>query len=247
MRGLTATPPPATILNMPSLQQSLRALQSVDTEIEACRRRIRALQAELADEKALTAARAAAETARAELRAVEQAIGDGEQALERLDRTIAMLQKRLYDGSIHNAKEATSLEEELQHRRVERGATEDAVLAAMERAESAQPAAAAARERLTTVEQARAARLPALKAEGRETTARLQAVQQQRAAVAAAAPPALLARYERLHTSTPPAVVTLHAGSCGGCGVAVPTALQQKVAADELVQCISCGRILVEG
>lgn len=232
---------------MPSLQQSLRALQSVDTEIDTCRRRIRALQAELGDERSLLAARGAAETAQASLSALDKTIREGEQTLERLDRTIAMLQKRLYDGSIHNAKEATSTEEELQHRRLERDATEESTLGAMERAETAQQTAVATHERLVALETARAARLPVLKAEGREATARLQALQQQRGAVAAAAPPALLARYERLHAATPPAVVTLHAGACGGCGVAVPTARQQKVAADELVQCDNCGRILVEG
>lgn len=231
---------------MPSLHQSLTALQSVDSEIEQCRRRIRALQTELSDEQELAAARAAAETARAELGRVEQAIAEGEQSMERLDRAIATLQKRLYDGSVHNAREATSIEEELQHRRAERDAAETSVLEAMERLESVQPAALAADERLSAVEKARAERIPAIKAEGRAATARLQSLQGQRAAVAAAAPPALLARYERLHATTRPAVVALHAGSCGGCGVAVPTAEQQKVAADELVQCMSCGRILVE-
>src|ERR671924_110040 len=48
---LTAHPAPATIaVHMSSLQQSLLALQAADTELEACRSRIRALQAELADE-----------------------------------------------------------------------------------------------------------------------------------------------------------------------------------------------------
>ena len=56
-----------------------------------------------------------------------------------------------------------------------------------------------------------------------------------------------LARYQRLHTSHPPAVVAIHAGACGGCGVAVPTAMQQKVAAGEILQCLSCNRLLVEG
>ena len=237
---------PVTIHCMPSLHQSLTALQSADTEIEQCRRRIRALQVELSDEKELASARADAETARAELGLVEKALADGEQTLERLDRAIATLQKRLYDGSVHNAREATSVEEELQHRRAERDAAETALLEAMERLEVVQPAAMAARERLASVEKARAERVSAIKAAGREATARLQSLQGQRAAVAAAAPPALLARYERLHSTTPPAVVALHAGSCGGCGVAVPTAEQQKVAADELVQCMSCGRILVE-
>src|ERR687883_812786 len=187
---LTARPAPATIaVHMSSLQQSLLALQAADTELEACRSRSRALQAELADESPLAAARAALESARAEHAAGETAIRDGEKAIERLNRTIAALDKRLYDGSIHTAREATSVQEELAHRRSELSATEDTVLAAMERTESAQAAVVVAQERLAAAEQERARRVPALKAEGREVTARARALQQRRAALAGAVPP----------------------------------------------------------
>ena len=231
---------------MSSLQQSLRALQAIDSEIEAYRQRIRALQAELADDKALAAARSTAQQAQEEHRTAEATLREDEQTLERLTRVISTLDKRLYDGSIHNAKEAASVEDELRHRRDERGATEDRVLAAMEHVEAAQASDSAARTALTTAEESRAARVPRAKAEGREATARLKAMQEQRAALTSTAPPPLLARYERVRASTPPAVVALNHGSCGGCGVAVSTALQQKVAADELIQCINCGRLLTQ-
>jgi len=231
---------------MHSQQQALTALQTLDHDIEVCRQRIRALQAELADERVLTAARARAQSARDERAATEAAVRDGEATLERLDRTIAMLSTRLYDGSIHNAKEAASVEDELRHRRDERGATEDRVLTAMEQVEAAQATDSAARTALTTAEESRAARVPRAKAEGREATTRLKAMQEQRAALASAAPSPLLARYERVRATTTPAVVALNHGSCGGCGVAVSTALQQKVAADELIQCINCGRLLTQ-
>ena len=232
--------------SMPAQQQAMSALQTLDKGIEQDRQRIRALQAELADERAVISARARARAAREELAAAETAVRDGEAALERLDRTITMLAKRLYDGSIHNAKEATSVEEELRHRRDERGATEDRVLAAMERVEQEQAASDAATTALSAAEQARAARVPAIKAEGREAMARSKAAQEQRAALVAATPPPALARYERIRATTQPAVVALNHGSCGGCGVTVSTALQQKVAADDLAQCINCGRLLTQ-
>jgi uncharacterized protein len=223
------------------------ALQAADAELEACRNRIRALQTELANESPLAAAQATLESARAEHAAGETAIRDGEKAIERLNRTIAALDKRLYDGSIHTAREAASVQEELAHRRAELSATEDAVLAAMERTESAQAAVVVAQERLATAEQERARRVPALKAEGREVTARARSLQERRAALAAALPADLLARYQRLHAAHPPAVVSIRGGTCSGCGVAVPTAMQQRVAAGEIIQCLSCGRLLAEG
>jgi len=231
---------------MHSQQQALTALQTLDHDIEVCRQRIRALQAELADDHVLTTARSRAQSAHAALAAAEAAVRDSEATLERLDRTIAMLSTRLYDGSIHNAKEAVSVEDESRHRRDERGATEDRVLAAMEQVEAAQASDGAARTALAAVEESRAARVPRAKAEGREATARLKAMQEQRMALASATPPALLTRYERVRTTTRPAVVALNHGSCGGCGVAVSTALQQKVAADDLVQCLNCGRLLTQ-
>src|SRR5438270_806903 len=96
-------------------------------------------------------------------------------------------------------------------------------------------------------EQERARRVPALKAEGREVTARARALQERRAAIAAALPADLLARYQRLHAALPPAVVAIRGGTCSGCGVAVPTALQQRVAAGEIIPGLSCGRLLAEG
>ena len=223
------------------------ALQAADAELEACRRRIRALQTELANEAPLAAAQATLESARAEHAAGETAIRDGEKAIERLNRTIAALDKRLYDGSIHTAREAASVQEELAHRRAELSTTEEAVLAAMERTESAQAAVVVAQERLAAAEQERARRVPALKAEGREVTTRARALQERRAALAAALPADLLARYQRLHAAHPPAVVAIRGGTCSGCGVAVPTAMQQRVAAGEIIQCLSCGRLLAEG
>lgn len=232
---------------MPSVQQVLLALQTTVSELDSTRRRIRALQAELADDSAVAAARQALDAAEVELGAAQVAAREGEQALEKLTRTIAMLDKRLYDGSIHNAREAAGVEEELHHRRGEVSGVEDRVLAAMDRVEAAQAALPTARDRLAAAERLRAERIPAIKAEGREATAHAHALQERHAALAAAAPPAALQRYERLLVAVRPAMALIHAGSCGGCGVAVPTALQQKVAAGELVQCLNCRRLLAEG
>lgn len=232
---------------MPTVHQSLLALQAADDELDACRRRIRALRAELADEGPIAAMRAAVETAQADLAGAQKAIGDGEQALDSVNRTIAKLEKRLFDGSIHNAREAESVEEELGHRRAQRGAAEDAVLAAMERAEAAQAAITAAQARLAEAERARAERLPALKAEGRDATARVKVLEERRGALAAAAPQRLLTTYEHLRAAHAPAVATVNGGACGACGVAVPSAMRQRIAADEPLACLNCTRLLVEG
>ncbi len=232
---------------MTSIMRSLLALQATDSEIETLRGRVRSLQVALADGSLLARARQGAETAQIEATAAGQTLRASEERLERLGQTIAKLEKRLYDGSIHNEREAKSVQEELEHRRADRGATEDAVLAAMERVEAAQDALTTATARLSESESGEARRISTLKADGRAAMARLKTLQDQRGALAGAAPPALLSRYERLRVATHPAVVAIHDGSCGGCGVAVPTGMQQKVGADQLMQCINCNRILASG
>jgi hypothetical protein len=76
---------------MPTIPQSLLALQETDDDLDATRRRIRALQAELSDESAVAAARTALDASEAELSAAQSAARESEQALDKLTRTIAML------------------------------------------------------------------------------------------------------------------------------------------------------------
>ena len=229
---------------MVSSHQPLLALHLADVEIDALRGRVRALQAALTEAKALDTARREAVAAAAERAAAAQALASDEAHLESLTRAIGMLRKRLYDGSLHTAREAASVEDELRHRQAERERTEDAVLAAMERLDTANPSLADAMRRQAELEAAEPARLSGIKAQGRESMARVQALQAERARQAAAVGAVDLARYERLRTANPPAVAVLHAGICGGCGVALPTALTQKVVQGEILQCLGCGRIM---
>ena len=231
---------------MPSLPQSLLALQITDDEIDALRRRIRSLQFELGDDSALADSRARLEGAQAALAAAQRAVANGEMTLETLNRTIALLEKRLYDGSIHTAREATSVEEELRHRRADRVSCEDALLEAMESVESAREELEHAQRRIADVQAEHDRRTPAIKTEGRDATARLKVMQERRAALVAAAPASILSRYEHLTAATRPAVVPIHNGVCGGCGVAVPTGVRQKAVAGDIVQCLNCNRLLVD-
>lgn len=231
---------------MPSVNRILLDLQSLDDDLRAGRARLAALRRELGDDTTLQEARAALAASQELLADADRQIVAGEARIESLNTIIAKLEKRLFDGSIHNAREADSAQEEIVRRRDDHGATEDAVLAAMERADAARGALAAAQTRLADAERERAECVATTKAAGRALTARAGAWQERRTLLAAAVPPAIVARYERLRAGHAPGVVAIHDGACGGCGVAVPTSMRQRVAADEQVQCPNCMRLLAE-
>ncbi len=232
---------------MTTLHQSLLALQALDAEIDSCKRRIAALKAELADDTAVARARKVAESARADYERCRKTVAEGEARLSDLSATIGRLERRLFDGTIHNVREAASVEEELGFRRREREQLEEAVLGEMERLDELRPSVDKAESDLANLERQRSQRVSAVKAEGRAATERLNQLQAQRNALASSAPASILSRYEQLHRGAPPAVVRLNGGNCGACGVTIPTATRQKVASDELVQCPNCQRLLVMG
>lgn len=225
--------------------QTLLNLQITDTEIETLRRRVRTLQAALADQSHLVKARTARDAAQQAFTQTTAALRAAETKLSTLTATIAKLEKRLYDGSIHNEREAHSVEDELRHRRADKAVTEDSVLTAMEEVETTQQTATTATARLDELERGQAGHISTLKAEGRETMAKLQTRQEQRAALSASLPPAALTIYDKLKTSLQPVVVSITPeGSCGGCGVAVPSGIRQHAGGGDIVRCINCTRIL---
>lgn len=64
---------------------------------------------------------------------------------------------------------------------------------------------------------------------------------------AAAVSPELLAHYNRIKKHITPPLSRLMVDQCSGCNTSLPSAVLHKVrnASDELVECVSCGRIII--
>lgn len=146
-----------------------------------------------------------------------------------------------------NAKEAQGLESELASLARRKGDLEDAELEVMERLEVAD-AAVAEQEALIAETNAEGA---ALSAEAKrvvaEATAAFEAATRDRAAVAGATPPELLAFYERVATRSSGAAL-LRRGTCEGCRMVLAgTDLQavRSASVDAVLTCPECGCILV--
>lgn len=228
----------------------LLALQEIDTAID----RLIARREVLESGGELVAARSeadAAERALGELRLQLDVVGrDGsklEHEIDSLTQKAAAEDKRLYDGSIVNAKELESIQHEVENLKRRRSDREDEMLGLMEvreelerRAAEAQATSDALREQ---VEMVGGAALEELTTSGAELEAKLS----ERQALVPQIEPDILELYEDLRKQKKGiGAVALVDGVCQGCHEQLSAMELDKVKRVEGVRrCEHCRRILV--
>ncbi|HSI93267.1 MAG TPA: C4-type zinc ribbon domain-containing protein [Jiangellaceae bacterium] len=236
----------------PAAQLRLLDLQAHDLKLDQLAHRRRTLPeiAELetlaAEHSRLKDAEVATTTEVTDLeREQKRADADVEQVRRRKERD----QQRLDAGQVSAARELERLQSEIGSLNRRQADLEDAELEIMEKLEDAQQrlaALAAERERVGRhalgVQQARdAARA--------EIDADVERIQQERAAVAAEIPADLLTLYEKVRaTSDGIGAAALRKRRCEGCHLELdPMSLAgiRSTAADEVIRCEECRRILV--
>jgi predicted nucleic acid-binding Zn-ribbon protein len=228
----------------------LLALQEIDTAID----RLSARRAVLESGGELATARSqadAAERALGELRLQLDVVGrDGsklEHEIDSLSQKAAAEDKRLYDGSIANAKELESIQHEIENLKRRRSDREDEMLGLMEvreelerRAAEAQASSDAFREQVETVGGAALEELTSIEAE-------LEAKVAERHALAPQIEPDILDLYEDLRKQKKGiGAAALVDGVCQGCHEQLSAMELDKVKRVEGVRrCEHCRRILV--
>jgi predicted nucleic acid-binding Zn-ribbon protein len=235
----------------PTEQQRLLDLAAEDLALTQLAHRRRTLPEVAAVESAEDAEREFA----AELVSAETEARDLDREVKRLEADVEVVRQRsardrqrLEAGGLP-AREVTALQHELDSLARRQGDLEDQELELMERQEAAAAALAAAqagREKaVADRERAEQLRDDAL-ADIADSTARHEAA---RAAAANGVPQALLALYDRIRTQTgTTGAALLKARQCQGCRIELfgkELAAVRATAADEVVRCDNCGRILV--
>ena len=236
----------------PAAQQRLLDLQALDASLDRLEHRRRTLP-ELATLDEVTArlrevgdALVVAQTSESDLaREQAKAEADVDQVRTRAERD----QQRLDSGSVSSARDLESLQSEIASLVKRRSDLEDVVLDVMERREAAQNDVAsltAERDKLSAEADAVASRRDELFAEiDTEQAATVSA----RAAVVPDIPADLLALYEKIRASSGGVgAAALYRGRCEGCHLALnPGDLGRirEAAADEVLRCEECRRILV--
>ncbi|WP_322797414.1 zinc ribbon domain-containing protein [Tepidiforma sp.] len=227
----------------------IRTLQEIDDDIARLEASLAEVERRLADDAALQAARDAFAAADAAWQEVRRTQRDLELSIQGLTSRIAPEEKRLYDGSVRNPKELTSIQQEVEHLKAQRAALEDRLLEVMEQFEAASAAREAARADLERAEADRAAQCRGLEAEKAALEARIADARARRDAQAARIPPAALATYDGIRRRRGGlAVARIQGGTCGGCRVAIPESVRRRAFdAAQLAQCPNCERILYVG
>jgi predicted nucleic acid-binding Zn-ribbon protein len=228
----------------------LLALQETDTSIDRLSARQRVLES--GDE--LTDARAEADAAERDLGELGlqlDTIGRDQSKLEHeidsLSQKAAAEQKRLYDGSVVNAKELTSLQHEIDNLHRRRSDREDEMLGLMEVLEELESRAAEARARsegLRALVDAVASAAAEDLATARTDLERLTA---ERAAIASEIDPDVLELYDDLrHQKKGVGAAALIDGVCQGCHEQLSAMELDKLKhAEGVARCEYCRRILI--
>ena len=235
----------------PKVQQRLLDLQAHDAALARLEHRRRTLPelAEIDDRSAklarLATAVITAETEASDLaREQAKAESDVDAVRTRAERD----QKRLDSGQVSSPRDLSNLQSEIASLHRRQGDLEDVVLEIMERREAADAEAVRlSAERteigaeLSTLEEKRDIAIGAIDEENGQ-------VQGRRGGVTTDIPADLLSLYEKLRGQYGVGAAMLQSGRCQGCKVSLSIADLNRIraaAADEVVRCEECRRVLV--
>ena len=167
--------------------------------------------------------------------------------MEDISAKVSSVEEKLYGGTVSNPKELSDYQAELKMFKEQISKLEDELLAIfveIDRAEAEFAQVESFLGTMTTTWEQDQARLKTEKAVVEPEIARLQS---ERDADSSDLDRAALSLYQILRERRDAvAVSSLDRGMCGGCRITLPTStLKRARAGNELVQCVSCERILV--
>jgi predicted nucleic acid-binding Zn-ribbon protein len=235
---------------MPSLVMTiaadLYALQEIDSAVEATKASLTAVEEQLGESEELIAARQAVEEGRDALEDVSKQQRELEWQVDDLRSRLSDVEGKLYGGSVRNPKELGSMQDEANILRGQLRRREDELLDLMVRVEESQTALREAEESLTEVEARWRQDQKDLISEKEKLEGELAGLEERRKQQADLIEARVLTLYDNLwERRQGRAVVKVERGMCGGCRISLPmTVLQKARSGMDVVQCVSCERIL---
>lgn len=236
----------------PAVQRQLLDLQAVDTVVAQRTHRRRTLP-ELAVIEAATARLAGLGD---DVIRAQTAIGDLDREQKRLEADVEQVrarsardEARLTSGQFSNPKELQGLQQEVQSLARRQGDLEEQVLEVMEQRESAETGLNEVRRTAAEVEDELAGARQRRDAAFAEIDADLTGRKAERAIMVGGLPADLITLYERIRTQLGgTGAAMLRARRCEGCRMELAStelSRARTAAADEVLRCEDCGRILV--
>jgi predicted nucleic acid-binding Zn-ribbon protein len=235
---------------MPSLTMTIAAdlytLQEIDSAIEAVRASLTTVEEQLGESEELVAGRQAVDEARDALEGVSRQQRDQEWQVDDLRSRLSDVEGKLYGGSVRNPKELAGVQEEANILKGQLRRREDELLDLMVRVEEGQAALREAEESLAEVEGRWRQEQKELTSEKERLEGELAGLEERRGRQSGLVEAKVLALYDNLlQRRQGRAVVKVERGMCGGCRISLPmTVLQKARSGLDVVQCVSCERIL---
>lgn len=228
------------------MARKLYELQEIDLEIDAKNEALTLVVSRLGDSEALAEARVSLATEEERLVELERSQRDVEREVEDLRSKVALLEEKLYGGSVKNPKELASLQEQVEHLKRKRRGQEDKVLDIMTEVEAMQKNVSLKSREVARIDEDWRAEQATLSGEQAELNAALADLDQKRKDLISRIDAASLELYQGLRRKRQGrAVAKVEQGMCQGCRIVLPlNVLQRARIGQELVQCSSCERIL---
>jgi len=226
--------------------RQLYELQEVDLDIEAKRGALASVEGRLGESVAIVEARAALAKEQERSTELETAQRLVEWEVDDLRSKAALLEHKLYGGSVKNPKELVDLQEQVEHLKKATRDGEDRVLDIMAEMEATQARMGASTKELTRMEENWLQEQSHLSQERIDLNASLSGLEQKREELMSRIDSAGLELYHNLRGKEHGrAVAKVEQGMCQGCRIVLSMSELQRVRrAQELGQCSSCERIL---
>jgi predicted nucleic acid-binding Zn-ribbon protein len=226
-----------------SAQLLLRYQALADRE-RALRESIEQTQSRLESDPAVVELGQALEGAGAQREAVAARLRDSDREREAHRSRLHTRERELMSGRIRNPTELMQMSDEVAHMKARFAEEEEAELALMEEAESADASLRDAQTQLENAKRESAAEEPGLRAQLEEWLQELTEVEAEKNSVWAQVPAPDQSVFQRIRVR--PAIASVNGTQCAACHVTVTSSGMQALRkGDVLVQCENCGRILV--
>ncbi len=227
--------------------EALYRLQEVDLNLARAQKRLQELSAVLGNKEAIATAQGQVAQAQQKLAPLQTRARNLELEIQSNTQKVRATEEQLYSGRVKNPKELQDMQQEIQSLKKRNQELEDNLLEAMVVVEGAETILAETMTELQDVKVAWESEHGQLLDEAAQLESQLAQLKQQRehALTAVTAENQKLYDSLRARKHNQP-IAALRGDSCAMCGVEQTLAVSRSVRqAQELVYCVSCGRILV--
>ena len=228
-----------------SIAKQLYQLQEVELEIGSDEQALAQIASQLGESQAVTKAQTELKLEQQHLEESGQQQHSVEWETEDIVNKLTSAEEKLYGGKVSNPKELTNLQHEVKGLIVRRNQLENKTLDIMDRVELSTASVATLSSKLKTVEADWHSRQQQLSTDMEQLKAALSDLKHKRQLLSAQIDPQAIEFYQELKKQKGQAVAKVEQGICRGCRISLPTSELQRAKGDNLVQCSSCGRILV--